>query len=80
MRSNNSNSLSLAQKFLGQEVEVTVDRPLGCKHPKHGFEYPVNYGYIKGVQAPDGEGLDAYYLGVDESIDRTTGRVSRAVV
>lgn len=32
--------------FIGQKVNVIVDRPLGSKHPKHGFTYEVNYGYI----------------------------------
>lgn len=27
--------------------------------------YEVNYGYIAGIEAPDGEDLDAYFLGVD---------------
>ena len=28
--------------------------------------YPINYGYIEGVMAPDGEEQDAYILGVNE--------------
>lgn len=32
--------------FLGKEVIVKIDRELGSKHPKHGFIYPINYGYI----------------------------------
>lgn len=40
-----------------------MDRPLGTKHPKHGWEYPVNYGYIPGTVSGDGEELDAYILG-----------------
>lgn len=42
--------------ILGKTVTVTVDRPLGSRHPKHpAMRYPFNYGYIKGVQATDGE-------------------------
>ena len=42
--------------ILGKTVTVTVDRPLGSRHPEHpAMRYPVNYGYIKGVQATDGE-------------------------
>lgn len=26
--------------YLGQTVSVVMDRPLGSKHPKHGFIYP----------------------------------------
>lgn len=32
--------------YLNQNVRVKVDRPLGSKHPTHGFIYPVNYGSI----------------------------------
>ena len=34
--------------FLGQKVNVIIDRPLGSKHPKHGFVYEANYGFIEG--------------------------------
>ena len=69
----NSKSLELARQFLGKEAEVTMDRPLGSKHPKHGFVYEVNYGFIEGVRAPDGEDLDAYYLGVSEPLKKAAG-------
>lgn len=68
-----SESFKLAKKYLGKEVEVVVDRPLGSKHPKHGFIYEANYGFIEGVKAPDGEDLDAYYLGVKEPLQRASG-------
>jgi len=51
-----------AKDFLGKEVKVIMDRPLGSKHPKHGFEYEANYGYVPNTISPDGEELDAYYL------------------
>ncbi len=70
-----SHSLQLARQYLGKEVEVTMDRPLGSKHPKHGFMYEANYGYLEGVKAPDGEDLDAYYLWVSEPLVRATGTV-----
>jgi inorganic pyrophosphatase len=57
-------STSLAHQYLGRQVLVRIDRPLGSRHPEHGFEYPVNYGYVPGVLAPDGDELDAYVLGV----------------
>lgn len=66
-------SLQLAKKYLGKEVKVVIDRPLGSKHPKHGFVYEVNYGYIEGVIAPDGEELDAYLLGVSEPVKEYIG-------
>ena len=72
--SNKSVSYNLAKAFLGKKVAVTIDRPLGSIHPKHGFVYEVNYGYIAGVNAPDGEDLDAYYIGVDVPLQNAQGR------
>ena len=64
------------QHILGQTVTVTVDRPLGSVHPNHpDMVYPVNYGYIEGIFAPDGEEQDAYILGVDVPVEQFTGRV-----
>ncbi len=79
MENNESQSFKLARLFLDKEVEVIFDRPLGSLHPKHGFVYEVNYGFIQGVTAPDGEDLDAYYLGVDKPLERATG-VVKAVI
>lgn len=70
-----SQSLILAKSFLNQIVEVVIDRPLGSIHPKWKFKYPVNYGYIPGIFAPDGEELDAYVLKVDQSLEKFVGRV-----
>ena len=62
--------------MLGKTVTVTVDRPLGSFHPEHeDISYPINYGYIKGIMAPDGEEQDAYILGVDVPVKTFTGRV-----
>ena len=65
--------MSNAKDFLGKKVEVVIDRPLGSKHPKHGFTYEVNYGYIPDTKSPDGEELDAYYLGIDKPIEKANG-------
>ncbi len=61
------------RKYISQIVTVKIDRPQGSKHPKHGYIYPVNYGYIENTQSADGEELDAYVLGVNESVDEFTG-------
>lgn len=37
--------------------------------------YPINYGYIKGIIAPDGAEQEAYILGVDEPVKEFTGRI-----
>lgn len=66
--------------MIGALVTVTVDRPLGSRHPEYmDMCYPVNYGYIKGVTAPDGEEQDAYVIGVEKAVKEFTGRVIAVV-
>lgn len=62
--------------MLGKIVKVVVDRPLGSCHPNHkDMIYSVNYGYIEGIIAPDGEEQDAYILGIDQPINEYTGKI-----
>ena len=63
------------QEYLGKKVTVTMDRPMGSTHPKHGFIYPVNYGYIDGTISGDGEELDAYVLGEHKPLETFEGIV-----
>ena len=60
--------------YLGQTISVKIDRPLHSKHPKHGFVYETNYGFVPETKAPDGEEIDAYVLGISEPVDEFTGR------
>src|SRR5512136_2154853 len=60
-------------EFLGKTLSIHIDRPLGSRHPRHGFLYLLNYGYVPGVLAPDGEELDAYVLGVFEPVEQFEG-------
>ena len=60
--------------YLGKTIEVKIDRELGSKHPKHGFIYPVNYGYIPNTISGDGEEIDCYVLGVFEPIKEFKGK------
>lgn len=61
---------------IGDAVCVTVDRPLGSSHPEYPqLRYPVNYGYIPGTLAGDGEEQDVYVLGVDHPVEQFTGRI-----
>lgn len=61
-------------------VRVIVDRPLGSFHPEHpDLYYPVNYGFIPGIIAPDGEEQDAYIIGVDEPVKEFTGKIIAVV-
>ena len=62
--------------MLGKTVKVLVDRPLGSYHPTHNdMHYSVNYGYVEGIIAPDGEEQDAYILGVNKPVREFTGKV-----
>lgn len=61
--------------MIGDKLQVIVDRPMGCKHPKHELYYPINYGYVEGVLGGDGEEQDVYVLGVDHPVDRFCGVV-----
>lgn len=62
--------------MIGRIVTVTVDRPLGSLHPQHqDICYPINYGYIEGILAPDGEEQDAYILGIDCPVKEFTGKI-----
>ena len=62
--------------MIGKTVTVTVDRPLGSRHPKHAdILYTVNYGFVPGIFAPDGEEQDVYVLGVKEPVRSFTGKV-----
>ena len=67
----------IIQDLMGKSVHVEVDRPIGYVHGD--MVYPINYGYIPGVMAADGEAQDAYILGVSEPISAFDGRVVGAV-
>ncbi|MFA6422218.1 MAG: inorganic diphosphatase [Candidatus Buchananbacteria bacterium] len=61
------------RKYLNTNVKIKIDRPLGSKHPKHGFVYSLNYGFVPDTIADDGEEIDAYVLGVFEPIEEFEG-------
>ncbi len=66
----------IMDEMIGKEVKVTVDRPLGTLHPQFSnIYYTLNYGYIDGIIAGDGEYQDAYILGVFEPVDYFVGNV-----
>ena len=63
----------ILQALMGQTVHVVIDRPIGYLHGD--ILYPVNYGYLPGVIAGDGEEKDVYVLGVREPVDFFDGKV-----
>lgn len=61
-------------QYIGKNIKIIIDRKFGSKHPKHGFIYPVNYGYVPNTISGDGEELDAYLLGVFEPVEEYEGK------
>lgn len=66
--------LSPVSRFINSVITITIDRPLGSKHPKWDFKYPVNYGFVPDTKSGDGEEVDAYVLGVTTPLQKFTGR------
>ena len=64
-----------AKEYLGKNVIVEIDRQLGTRHPKHGFMYMLNYGFIPNTVSGDGEELDAYVVGEFEPVETFSGKV-----
>ena len=62
--------------YIGKLVDIKMDQPLGSKHSGHPetIQYPINYGFVPGTLAEDGEELDAYLLGVNVPLEKYTGR------
>ncbi|CAL6082505.1 inorganic_pyrophosphatase [Hexamita inflata] len=54
---------------------VVIDRPLYSFHPKFKYEYPLNYGYIDQILAPDDQFVDAYIIGENLPLKIFTGEV-----
>ena len=65
--------------FLGKEVKVVMDRPMGSKHPEWDFIYPINYGYVPNTISGDGEELDAYIVGIFEPVEEYEGKCIAAI-
>ena len=68
----------ILRRYLGRRVHVIVDRPVGYDHK--GILYPVNYGYLPGVIAGDGEEQDAYILGISIPLTEFDGIAIGAAV
>lgn len=64
----------LYTKYLAKYVDVVIDRPLGSKHPNCELIFTLNYGYIPGTRAGDGEEIDVYILDIDSPKHEITGK------
>jgi inorganic pyrophosphatase len=48
-----------ALDVLVSECQIQIDRPRGSVHPRHDdVVYPLDYGYLLGTVAGDGDGID----------------------
>lgn len=60
--------------YIGNKIKVKIDRKIRREHPKYGFKYLLNYGYIPNTVSGDGEEIDCYVLGIEEPIEEFEGR------
>ena len=61
--------------YLGKNVNIKIDRKVGSRHPKHGFMYMLNYGFVPNTVSGDNEELDAYLIDEFEPVDEAVGKV-----
>jgi inorganic pyrophosphatase len=48
-------------RALFEGATLVIDRPRGSRHPRFAeFVYPVDYGYLEGTSAGDGNGIDVF--------------------
>lgn len=64
-------SLEMCREQLGKKVKIIIDQPYGTFYKNALYE--CNYGYILDTIAPDGEGLDAYFIGPKEPLEEAEG-------
>ncbi len=64
------------KNIIGKTFTVTIDRQMGTSHPKYPQNiYPINYGYVEGIKAPDGDFQDVYVLGVGTPLETFVGEI-----
>jgi len=69
-----NNKAVKTSEYIGKTVSVKIDRPIGSKHPRYDWLYPINYGFVPDTTSPDGEELDAYILGINKPLETFTGK------
>lgn len=67
--------MGLTKRWIGKEVEATIDRPIGYKAKPEHNPYPINYGYIENVFSLDGGEIDCYCLDATVPQERISGKV-----
>jgi inorganic pyrophosphatase len=68
-----SKSLEMCRQYIGKKVSLIIDQAYGTYYKDTLYEQ--NYGYIPDTIAPDGEGLDAYFIGPQEPLEKAEGVV-----
>jgi inorganic pyrophosphatase len=71
LKDGKSISLEMCKQYLGKKVAIVIDQPYGTYY-KNAL-YTSNYGYVPNTVAPDGMGLDAYFLGPEEPLKEAEG-------
>lgn len=66
--------------FLGKLVKVIIDRPIKSRHPKFGYVYELNYGFIPNTLANDGMEVDAYVIGEENPLKEFEGIVKAIII
>jgi inorganic pyrophosphatase len=62
-------------QYIGKNVKVKVDQPIGSSHPKYPETiYEVNYGFVPNTLSGDDEELDVYILGEDKPLTEYEGK------
>ncbi len=69
----------LERRWIGKEVEVVFDRPVGYKQEPDYDPYPINYGGIKNIYSLDGDEVDCYYIDSKVPLESSLGRVVAVV-
>ena len=67
-------------KYLGESVLVQIDRPKGSQHPRLGFTYETNYGFVPGTLAGDGHEIDAWVLNQQLPLSEFKGKCVAVIV
>ena len=53
---------------LVESSRLIIDRPRGSSHPRYpDLVYPLDYGYLEGTSAVDGDGVDVWRGSAPES-------------
>lgn len=73
LKNGKSESLEACKPYLGKKVSLVIDQPYGTSYQNAVYE--CNYGYIPNTVAPDGEGIDAYFIGPKEPLEKAEGVV-----